>query len=47
MKILVAGLGGLTPTRAMGITGDHAGRLPSSDAAAREADSDPPGGQAD
>jgi hypothetical protein len=46
MKNLVAGFGGLTPSRIAGVTGDHAGRLPSSDAAARKADSDPPAGAA-
>ena len=51
MKNLVSGIagsGGWTPAQAVGIARDriahdHIGRLPSSDAAARKADSDPPG----
>jgi hypothetical protein len=43
MGTLVAGSGGRTPAQAVGIAGDRIGRLPSSDAAARKADSDPPG----
>lgn len=43
MENLVAGRGGRTPAQAVGITGDRIGRLPSSDAAARKADPDPPG----